>query len=126
MKHKKLILGCLIVLVLIVCLVPIPKKIDGSFPCMNQDRKDIVVTVKGTYYNYLIRKDQFKGVLIDEKGFEYPSIEKQRIEPDTFKDKTTLGIHFAYIDFEDEMRTYFASAYFEENLEEIYYCVLMD
>lgn len=57
MKHKKLILGCLIVVVLIVCLVTIPKKIDGSFPCMNQDRNDIVVTVKGTYYNYLIRRD---------------------------------------------------------------------
>lgn len=28
-------------------------------------------------------------------------------------------------DFEDEMKTYFASAYFEENLEEIYYCVFI-
>lgn len=123
---KKVMIVGLVVLLVAVYLIPIPRKIDGSFTCMNQDGMDTVVTVKGTYYNYLMRKDRFDGVLIDEKGFEYPSIENQRIEPDTFKDKTTLGIHFSYIDFEDEMKTYFASVYFYEDLDGIYYCVFID
>ena len=98
---KALIIG-IVVLLLVICIVPISRKIDGAFPCMDQDGKETVVTVKGTYYNYLIRKDQFEGVLIDENGFEYPSIGKQKIIPDTFKDKTTLGIHFAYTDYSNE------------------------
>ena len=124
---KTLIIG-IVVLLLVICIVPIPRKIDGTFPCMDQDGKETVVTVKGTYYNYLIRKDQFEGVLIDENGFEYPSIGKQKIIPDTFKDKTTLGIHFAYTDYsnEDAMNVLFVSAYFEEDLKSIYYCVFLD
>ena len=124
MKNKKIILACLAVVILLICVVPFPKKIDGTFPTIDQDGKDTVVTVKGTYYDYLIRKDQFDGVLIDETGFEYPSIKKQGIISETsINDKMALPIGFAYSDGKNAL---FVNTYFETDLTGIIYCIFMD
>ena len=122
-KKMKYILACLIV-VLLVCIIPFPKKIDGTFPTIDQDGKDTVVTVKGTYYDYLIRKDQFDGVLIDETGVEYPSVEKSNVISETsVNDKVALPINFVY---DDGKKVLFATAWFETDLTGIIYCVFMD
>lgn len=124
MKNKKLILSCLIAVVLLICIVPFPKKIDGTFPTVDQDGKDTVVTVKGTYYDYLIRKDQFDGVLIDETGFEYPATGKMSsISKTTIQDKEALPISFVYFDGKVSL---FVTAYFDVDLSKIHYCVFMD
>lgn len=121
---KRLVGACVIIVLLLVCIVPVPKKIDGTFPTINQDGNNIIVTVKGTYHNYLIRKDQFDGVLIDETGFEYPAIKKQGVISETsINDKKALPIGFAYSDGENAS---FATAYFEADLTGIIYCVFMD
>ena len=123
MKNKKHIIIGLIVIILLVCMTPFPKKIDGVFPTIDQDGKDTIVTVKGTYYDYLIRRDKFNGVLIDETGFEYPSIKKQGVIAETsINDKMALPIGFAY---SDGKNSEFVTAYFETDLTEIIYCVFM-
>ena len=122
MKTKKHISICLIVIILLVCTLPFPKKIDGVFPTIYQDGKETIVTVKGTYYDYLILHDKFNGVLIDETGFEYPSVKKQDIISETsVNDKIALPIQFAYV---YEGKAEFVTAYFEEDLAEIIYCIL--
>ena len=123
MKNRKHIIRCLIVIILLVCILPFPKKIDGVFPTIDQDGKDTIVTVKGTYYDYLILHDKFSGVLIDETGFEYPSVKNQDIISETsVNDKIALPIEFAYFNGENAE---FVTAYFEEDLTEIIYCIFM-
>lgn len=108
----------------VICFVPFPKKIDGTFPTLNQDAQDTIVTVKGTYYNYLIRKDKFDGVLIDETGFEYPAMgEESKISKSTIKDEEALPIHFVY---DDGKKVLFATAWFKTDLSGIHYCVFID
>lgn len=127
MKTRKIFIYILVAVILFACIFPFPKKIDNSFRTLDQNNNEITITIKGTCYFYLIRRDKFDGILIDENGKEYPAVQKQDLEkiPIGVEENLAIPVNFAYLDI-DAMETEFVNVYFDEKMENVYQCAFIE
>lgn len=74
---KKYFIICISIVLLLVLLVPVPRKIEESYTCHVLDQEDpnfsstATISFSGTYSDYLFRNDRFEGSITCE---EYPII----------------------------------------------------
>ncbi len=70
MSYKKLIITSAVILFVgfvLVCIIPIARKIDKTLDCVeyhmgqSDDMKKTTMTIKGTYYDFLFTDDSFLG-----------------------------------------------------------------
>lgn len=87
MKHRKLICVFIVLALLFLCiyLIPVEREMNERFLCQVLDQQDetfsdqVTVTFTGTYTDYLLRSDVFKG-RIEIEGYEFLSPKAEDVE----------------------------------------------
>ena len=70
---KRFLPWLMTVTVLLVIFVPVNRKVETTLPCTVLDQQDEAfsdtadVTIRGTYSDYLLRKDTFEGIITCDK-----------------------------------------------------------
>ena len=123
MKNKKISIWVIVLLFLTVSIFPYKKDINNLYNTTDYGGKKITVGIKGTYHNYLIRKDTFKGTLTDEAGRKYVAVDKMDLIEQTIglKEEVAMGVTFVSQDI-NMQETSFAIVYFDKKFESVYQC----
>ncbi|WMJ23973.1 hypothetical protein RBG61_04700 [Paludicola sp. MB14-C6] len=102
------IVAILFFIIVLVCIFPIPRKIDKIVPAFEWQngnanyQKQTQIKIKGIYKDYLFRRDTFKGTICID-GYDYTSDGTHELRPFTFFNND------AHLQYMDKKTFYFKS-----------------